>query len=76
MQLVHSAQNKTFGGRLSLSDIRNRKMLPTEFFLVQYIIIIQALLSRKSMNKLTVSDENTYCADKAFDRKKKPVIRI
>ena len=39
------------------------------FFKVQYIII-QAILSRKSMKQLAVIDENIFHVYKAFDRKK------
>ena len=39
-----------------LKDVRDRKILHTDFFKVQYIII-KAILSRKSMKKFTVTDE-------------------
>ena len=39
------------------------------FFKLQYIII-QAILSRKSMKKSTVTDEKIFRVYKAFDRKK------
>ena len=39
------------------------------FFKVQYIII-QAILSRKSMKKIAVTDEKIFRVYKAFDRKK------
>ena len=49
-------------------DVRDRKILHTEFFKVQYIII-QAILSRKSMTKFTVTNEKIFRVCKAFDRK-------
>ena len=38
------------------------------FFKVHHAII-QAILSRKSMKKITVTDEKIFCVCKAFDRK-------
>ena len=51
-----------------LKDVRDRKILHTEFFKVQYIII-QATLGRKSMKKFAVTDEKIFHVCKAFDRK-------
>ena len=42
--------------RYQFKNVRDRKILHTEFFKVQYIII-QAILSRKSMKKFAVTDE-------------------
>ena len=45
----------------SFKDVRDRKILHTDVFKVQYIII-QAILSRKSMKKFTVSfEKNIPC---------------
>ena len=52
-----------------LKDVHDRKILHTEFFKVQYIII-QAVLSRKFMKKSVVTDEKIFCVYKAFDHKK------
>ena len=49
--------------------VRDRKILHTEnSFKVQHIII-QAILSRKSMKKIAVTDEKIFHVCKAFDRK-------
>ena len=45
------------------------KSYPQIFFKVQYIII-QAILSPKSMKKIAVTDEKTSHVEKAFDPKK------
>ena len=50
-------------------DVRDRKILPTDFFKVQYIII-QAILSPISMKKIAVTDEKSSHVEKAFDLKK------
>ena len=42
---------------------------PQNFLKVEYIII-QAILSRKSMKKITVTDEEIFLVYKAFDRKR------
>ena len=52
----------------SFIDVRDRKILNTEFINVQYIII-QAILSRKSMKKFAVTNEKIFHVYKAFDRR-------
>ena len=54
--------------KISLKDVRDIKILHAEFFKVQYIII-QSILSRKSMKKFAVIDEKIFHVYKAFDRK-------
>ena len=46
-----------------------RRSYTQNFFKVQYIII-QAILSRKSMKKFAARDEKIFHVYKAFDRKK------
>ena len=58
-----------FSFHTPFKDVRDRKILYTEFFKVQYIII-QAILSRKSMKKFAVTDGKIFRVYKAFDRKK------
>ena len=53
----------------SFKDVRDRKILRTDFFKVQ-CTIIQAILSRKLMKKNTVTDEKIFRVYKAFDCKK------
>ena len=55
------------GGKFK--DVLDRKVLLTEFFKIQYILI-QAILGRKSMKKFAVTDEKIFHVCKAFDRKK------
>ena len=50
-------------------DVCDRKILYTEVFKVQYIII-QAILSRKSMKKIIVTDEKYSVSIKAFDHER------
>ena len=50
MKLNHDMESNHFGS-LTVKDVRDRKILHTEFFKVQYIII-QAVLSRKLMKKI------------------------
>ena len=52
-----------------LKDVHDRKIHTQNFFKVQYIII-QAILSRKSMKEVAVTDEKIFHVCKAFDRKK------
>ena len=52
-----------------LNDVRDKKILHTEFFKVQYIII-QAVLGRKFMKTFTITDEKIFCVCKAFDHKR------
>ena len=54
----------------SLKDVRDRKILHKIFFNKIQYTIIQAILSRKSMKKFTVTDEKIALVYKAFDRKK------
>ena len=42
-----------------VKDVRDRKILHTDFFKVQYTIV-QAILSRKSMKKFTVTNEKIF----------------
>ena len=64
-----------------VSDEFDLKLSVTErsctqhFFKVQYVII-QTILSRKSMKKFAVTDEKIFHAYKDFDRKKMTVMRI
>ena len=58
----------------NLKDVRDRKILHTEFFQssvekIQYIIT-EAVLGRKSMKKFAVTDQKIFPVYKAFDRKK------
>ena len=53
---------------VGLKDVSDRKILHTDFFKVQYIII-QAVVSGKSMKNL-ITNEKILRACKAFDRKK------
>ena len=55
---------------MNVKDACDRKILHTEFFKVQYIIIIQAILSQKSMKKIIVTDEKIFRVYKAFDRER------
>ena len=50
-------------------DVCDRKILHTEFFKIQYIII-QAILSRKSMKKIIITNEKIFDVYKAFDRER------
>ena len=50
-------------------DVCDRKIPHTDFLKVYYIIV-QVILSRKSMKKFTVTDEKIFRVYKAFDRKK------
>ena len=57
----HQISNRCLGNQVFFSfqvlkDVCDRKVLHTELFKVQYIII-QAIFSRKSMKKFTVTDE-------------------
>ena len=45
---------------LVLKDVRDKKILHTEFLKVQYIQNIQAILGRKLMKKLTFIDEKIF----------------
>ena len=48
-----------------LKDVRDRKILHTDFLKFQYTII-QAILSGKSMKELTVTNEKIFRVCKAF----------
>ena len=50
-------------------DVRDRKILHTDFFLKVQCTIIQNIFSRKLMKKITVTDEKIFRVHKAFDRK-------
>ena len=49
---------------MAIKDVR--KILHTIFFKVKYIVI-QVILSRKSMKKVTITDEEIFRVYKAFD---------
>ena len=52
----------------NIKDVHDKKILHKDFFKVQ-CVIIQAILSRKSMKKFTVTDGKIFRVYKAFDRK-------
>ena len=56
-------------GHFPHKDVRERKIIHTDFLEVQFFII-QAILGRKLMKKFTVSDEKIFRVYKAYDRKK------
>ena len=49
----------SYKDRKCIKDVRDRKILHTEFLKVQYIII-QAVLSGKSIKKIAVTDEKIF----------------
>ena len=52
-----------------LKDVRDRKILHKGFFNIS-TLLIQGILSQKSMKKFTVTNEKIFRVYKAFDRKK------
>ena len=52
-----------------IKDVCDMKILHTEFCQSSYVVI-QAILSQKSMKKFAVTDEKIFHAYKGFDCKK------